>query len=209
MVQRPEHSMTAEVESALGPAPASYAQPEVSVLRFRRHGHRLVLPSLVLIVTAWAAGFWIGTLPETWMNIAAAVGAVAIAVLFGVLPVLMWLAHRTTVTSRRVIVRKGLLASTRSELALARVREVRLRRGPLQRLRGSGTIELLHGAEALRLQDVPGAAGVADALHDLMERNFEHATRMQQRISEVPSFVQGATGQQRSNPDNGQPVTFW
>lgn len=209
MVQRPEHSMTAEVESALGPAPASYAQPEVIVLRFRRHGHRLVLPSLVLIVTAWAAGFWIGNFPEPWMNVAAAITAVAIAVLCGMLPVLVWLAYRTTVTTRRVIVRKGLLASTRSELALSRVREVRLRRGPLQRLRGSGTIELLHGAEALRLQDVPGAVRVADALHDLMERNFEHATRMQQRLSEVPALLDGATGQQRGEVDPGQPVTFW
>ncbi|WP_240423201.1 PH domain-containing protein [Leucobacter sp. wl10] len=176
-------SVTAEVESILGPAPASYAQPEAAVLRFRRHGRRLVPPAIAMLAAAAAAGYWVGALPAVWMNLLAAAGAALLGLLLGVLPVLAWLAHRTTVTTRRVIVRRGLFVHRRSEVSLSRVREVRTRRGPLQRLRGSGDIELLHGAESMRLEDVPGVQVVADALRELMERNYEHATRLQQRLA--------------------------
>ncbi|WP_075200968.1 PH domain-containing protein [Leucobacter celer] len=186
-------SVTAEVDSILGPAPASYTQPEAVVLRFRRHGRRLVLPVCVLIALAAVAGYWVGALPEFWMNLLAGVAAALVGLVLGVLPVLAWLAHRTTVTTRRVIVRRGLFVHQRSEVALGRVREVKTRRSVLQRLRGAGDIDVLHGAESLRLEDVPGVAVVADALHELMERNYEHATRVQQHLSgAMPGAAQGA-----------------
>lgn len=206
-------SVTAEVESILGPAPASYSQPEVAVIRFRRHGRRLVPPVIVLLAVAAAAGYWVGALPAAWMNLLAGAGAALLGLLLGVLPVLAWLAHRTTVTTRRVIVRRGLFVHQRSEVSLGRVREVRTRRGLLQRLRGSGDIELLHGAESLRLDDVPGVQRIADALRELMERNYEHATRVQQRLAAqpagaqqtgMPGFAQGAApgSTPGSNPQN-------
>lgn len=190
-------SVTAEVESILGPAPASYTQPEAVVLRFRRHGRRLLPPVIALVAVAAAAGYWVGGLPDTWMNLLAGAGAALLGVLLGVLPVLAWLAHRTTVTTRRVIVRRGLFVHQRSEVALGRVREVKTRRGVLQRLRGAGDIELLHGPESLRLEDVPGVQGVADALRELMERNYAHATRVQQRLAEP---VPGTSPEQGSSP---------
>ncbi|WP_449281115.1 PH domain-containing protein [Leucobacter sp.] len=191
-------SVTAEVESILGPAPASYTQPEAVVLRFRRHGRRLVPPVVALIAVAAAAGYWVGALPDTWMNLLAGAGAALLGLLLGVLPVLAWLAHRTTVTTRRVIVRRGLFVHQRSEVALGRVREVKTRRSVLQRLRGSGDIDLLHGAESLRLEDVPGVQGIADALRELMERNYAHATRVQQRLG---GPVPGAMPEPGGMPD--------
>ncbi|QBE48620.1 PH domain-containing protein [Leucobacter triazinivorans] len=176
-------SVTAEVESILGPAPAGYTQPEAVVLRFRRHGWRLAPPVIALAAVAAAAGYWVGNLPEAWMNLLAAGVAVLLGLLLGVLPVLAWLAHRTTITTRRVIVRRGLFVHQRSELALGRVREVKTRRGVLQRVRGAGDIELLHGAESLRLDDLPGVQGIADALRELVERNYVHATRLEQRLA--------------------------
>ncbi|UOR00984.1 PH domain-containing protein [Leucobacter allii] len=207
MPSRTPHSMTAEVESLLGPAPASLAQPEVVVLRFRRHGIRLVPPLVVLVAIAAAAGYWVGALPAIWMNLLAGAGAILLGLGLGVVPVLGWLARRTTVTSRRVIVRRGLLARHRSELALSRVREVRSRRGLGQRMRGSGDIELLHGAESLRLEDVPGAERVGDALQELMERNYEHATRAQLQYGGAPgSQAPGQAGR----PSAGDPgARFW
>lgn len=186
--------MTAEVDSVLGPAPASYAQPEVVVVRFRRHGRRLVLPVVVLCVVAAVAGFWVGRLPEGWMNLAAAAGAVAVGVLLGVAPILSWLAGRTTVTTRRVIVRSGLFVRHRSELALARVREVRQRRGLGQRLWGTGSIDLLHGAERLVLHDVPGVGDTAEALQELMERSFAVESRLQRASAAAFPEHLGGTG---------------
>ena len=191
----------------LGPAPVSYAQPEVVVLRFRRHGRRLVPPVLALVVIAAAAGFWVGALPAAWMNLAAGAGALLLALLLGVLPVFSWLAHRTTVTTRRVILRQGLFSRHRSEVSFGRVREVRSRRGLSQRVWGSGDIDLLHGAESLRLTDVPGSERVADALQDLMARNYEHATRVEQRLANLPApQLPGPTAAQ---PEQAGPVSFW
>lgn len=188
--------MTAEVDSVLGPAPASYAQPEVVVVRFRRHGRRLVLPALVLLVVAAVAGYWVGRFPESWMNLAAAAGAAAAGVLLGIVPILSWMAGRTTVTTRRVIVRSGLFVRHRSELALARVREVRQRRSLGQRLWGTGSIDLLHGAERLVLRDVPGVSDTAEVLQELMERSFAVESRLQRAsAAALPAHLGGTAAQ--------------
>lgn len=200
MVSRPHRSMTAEVDSVLGPAPASYTQPEVVVLRFRSHGRRLVLPVLLLAAIAAVAGFWVGRLPAGWMNLAAGIGAAAAALLLGVLPYLSWLAGRTTVTTRRVIVRRGLFVRHRSELALARVREVRQRRSLGQRLWGTGSIELLHGAERFVLSDVPGLRVTADALQELMERSFAYESRLQRASAAALPGAFGGTAAQPPVP---------
>ncbi|MGD9607416.1 MAG: hypothetical protein AB7V10_08040, partial [Leucobacter sp.] len=56
---------------------------ETVIVRLRRHGRRLVPPVLLLILLAAASGFWVGALPEAWMNWAAGLGAIAIALLLG------------------------------------------------------------------------------------------------------------------------------
>lgn len=165
-----------DLDSVLGPAPSLYAQPEVIVLRLRRHGRRLVLPIIVLIAIAGAAGYFVGSLAAPWMNITAAAAAAVLALLLGVMPILLWLSHHVTVTSRRVIMRHGVFVRHRSEVLFARIREVRSRRGLLQRMCGSGDIDLFVGAESVRLSDVPGVSIVVDALQELVERNYEHST---------------------------------
>lgn len=159
------------VAQVLGPAPASVTRPEVRVLRFRRHGQHLVLPVIVLIAIAGAAGYWVGALPEPWMNLIALAGAGVLALL-GVLPICAWLATRTTITTNRVIIRTGLFERRRAEVALDRVREVRTKQSIWQRMRRAGDIELLVGAETTELHDVAGVRAVADALQELVQRNF-------------------------------------
>jgi len=158
---------------------------EQPVLSVRRQGRVLVLPVLLLIVLAAASGFFIGSLPESWMNWAAALGALAAALLLGVGPVLGWLTSRVTITTRRVIVRRGFFVHRRSEIPLSRVREVRSKRGIGQRLFGSGDVELLAGPDApIVLRDVPKPGAIVDALQELIEQDYL-------RIG----HVQGMTGQ--------------
>lgn len=148
-------------------------QVESVVVRLRRHGRRLTLPVLLLIALAAASGFWVGALPETWMNWTAGLGAAAIALLLGVGPILSWLTDRAIITDRRVLLRHGVFVQRRTEVALSRVREVRTRRGPVQRIFGSGNVELLVGPESpVVLRDVPSPNLIADALQELLERNF-------------------------------------
>lgn len=168
-------------------------QVEVPVLSLRRHGRHLTLPVLFLVALAAASGFWVGTLPEPWLNWAAGLGAAVLGLLLGIGPILGWLATRTTITNRRVIQRSGFLVHHRTEVPLSRVRGVRSTRGPVQRMFGSGDVELLVGAEEPTiLSDVPGCAAVVDALQELIERDFA---------------VQSATGSHgapQSPPPHGQ-----
>lgn len=157
---------------------------EVVVLRLRRHGRRLVFPVLLLLVLAAAAGYWIGALPEPWMNVVAGAGALLAAFVFVLLPLFSWLAQRTTITTRRVILRHGFFVRHRTEVALSRVREVRSRRGIVQRMHGSGDIELLIGSDATLLRDVPGVEAVVDALQELTERSYASSMAQQHAMTQ-------------------------
>ncbi|NLA65325.1 MAG: PH domain-containing protein [Leucobacter sp.] len=148
-------------------------QAEVIVLTLRRHGRVLTLPVLLLLVLAAAGGYFVGSFAESWMNWAAGLGGAALALVLGIGPLMSWLANRTTVTNRRVIVRRGFFVQRRIEVPLSRVREVRSRRGPLQRMFGSGDVELVVGADpATVLKDVPAPLALVDALQELIERNY-------------------------------------
>ncbi len=170
-------------------------QVEAPILSLRRQGRVLTLPVLLLIVLAAASGYFVGALPQSWMNWAAGLGALAVALLFGIGPVLGWLANRVTLTDRRVIVRRGFFVHRRSEIPLSRVREVRSRRGPLQRMFGSGDIELMVGPDSapVLLRDVSAPGVVVDALQQLIEQNFraEQSAQPAQHWPAVPGSVGG------------------
>lgn len=169
--------------SALGGAAGSggVSEPQVAVetvvVRVRRHGRHLTWPIVVLIAVAGAGGYFIGALPETWMNIAAAAGAAFLIIFAGIGPILTWLSKRVVVTTRRVIVHYGFFVRHRSEVSLARVREVKSRQNPIQRLWGSGDIDLFVGSEATRIPDAPGLNDLHRAIQELAERSYDEQMR--------------------------------
>ncbi|MEV7620289.1 PH domain-containing protein [Microbacterium sp. NPDC089321] len=145
---------------------------ELLVARFRSHARRLFWPALLLIATVGATAYLYGNLPapfEDWMLLAAA-GIVIL--LLVVLPYLFWISRTCTITTRRVILREGLGSRRRKELSHMRGYSIGVRRGPLQRLWGAGTITLSNGVDApLRLQNVPMANLVHEVLADQVEVN--------------------------------------
>lgn len=148
-------------------------QAEAVVFSLRRHGRVLTFPVLVLLGLAGASGFYIGRFSEPWLNWVVALVALALALLFGIGPLLAWLTNRTTITTRRVIVRRGFFVQRRTEVLLAQIREVRTRRNLVQRLFGSGSIELLVGSDApLVIRDVPASGIAAQALQELIAENY-------------------------------------
>lgn len=144
----------------------------MSVARFRPHARRLFWSSLVLIAVAGAVGFFYGNLPapfENWMLLTAAAVAVLLLV---VVPWATWWAHTYTITTRRVIERSGLLRTRRTELPHMRGYTIQIRRGPLQRMWGGGTLVLSNGVDApMRLRNVPNAELVHEVLVDQVEVN--------------------------------------
>lgn len=173
---RAARSAPSSTQSMLPQRGASQA-PEVIVARTRRHGRHLTLPVIVLIGVAGASGYFIGTLPEPWMNLVAAASAVIIAILLGIAPILAWLSRRVVVTTRRAIVHQGFFVRHRSEVSLARVREVRSKQNPIQRLWGSGDIDLYVGAESTRIPDAPGAHDLQAAIQELSEKSYDEHMR--------------------------------
>lgn len=161
--------------------PETPIEAEKPVLSVRRQGRILALPVLLLIALAGLSGYFVGALPDAWMNWAAGLGALALALLLGIGPVLGWLTNRVTLTNRRVITRSGFFVHRRSEIPLSRVREVRSKRGPMQRMFGSGDVELLVGPDAPTvLRDVPGPEAIVDALQELIEQNYLRVSQLQQ-----------------------------
>ena len=165
------------------PPPGTRA-PELEIATLRPHGGRLAWSALLLVAVAGAVGFFYGNLPapfEDWMLLAAAGALVLLGV---VLPLLAWLSRSYTITTRRVISRRGLLARSRTELSHARGYTVATRRSVLQRMRGTGTLTLSDGVDAqLELRDVPNAVLVGEVLADQVELNQILAHRDSQGIS--------------------------
>lgn len=151
------------------PAPGT-AAPELVIARLRRHARRMFFPAIVLIATAGAAGYFSGNLPdpfEEWMLWTA---TALIVVFLVVIPFLRWLSHTYTVTTRRVIERAGLVNRRRTDIPHARGYTISERRGPLQRMWGSGTLTLANGVdEPVRLIDVPSVRLVHETLSDQVE----------------------------------------
>ncbi|GAB2842270.1 PH domain-containing protein [Microbacterium insulae] len=155
----------------MAPAPGA-PTPELRVARFRGHARRLTWSALVLILVSGASGYLYANLPapfEDWMLLTAAAVVVFLLVL---LPFLSWWSHVYTITTRRVMERSGILVARRRELSHVRGYTVQIRRGPLQRVWGTGTLTLSNGVDApLRLSDIPSVGLVHEALVDQVEVN--------------------------------------
>jgi membrane protein YdbS with pleckstrin-like domain len=150
--------------------PPGTPSEELLIARFRGHARRLFWSALVLIAVCGATAYFYGNLPagfEDWMLLAAAGLVVIVAV---VVPFIVWYSRSTTVTTRRVIAHQGIGARQRREMSHARGYTIGVRRGPLQRLWGTGTITLSNGVDApLRLPNVPNVTLVHETLADQIE----------------------------------------
>ena len=158
--------------------PAAVRGPEEVILRLRRHGRHLFLPVFMLVAIAALAGFYVGSFSEAWQNLLAGGGALALAVLFGLMPILGWLNRRVIVTSERVIASRGVLVRTRSDVSLSRVREIRTQQHLGQRMWGSGDLLLFVGAETRKYQDLPDIEQVRRAVQVLSEESFASADQI-------------------------------
>jgi len=97
----------------------------------------LVLPTILLVAAVGAVAYFLFRVPEPWQRWAVAGGA-GLVVLFGfIVPLWFWASRRYTVTTRRTILREGMVVRRRREILHARVVEGGLRRTPMQAFAGS------------------------------------------------------------------------
>lgn len=146
--------------------------PERVVARLRPHARRLVRPAVFVVLVAGAGGFGFGVFTSylAWLNVVVAVLTVGLVVLGGVVPLLRWLSQRYVVTTRRLVVVRGLGTRTRQELLHSRGYDVTVRRRGLQGVFRTGDVLVFPGDDpAVVLADVPHADLVVAVLHDLVE----------------------------------------
>jgi len=164
---------TAYTGRPVTPAPGAEAR-ELRVARVHGHARRLFWSALVLIVVAGAVGYFTGNPPagveEWWQDWMLWATAGLVVLLLVVVPFLRWLTRTYTVTTRRVIAQSGMFGRARSEISHARGYTITERRGPIQRMWGSGTLTLSNGVDApLRMVDIPSVRLMNEALADQVE----------------------------------------
>ena len=150
--------------------PPGAAAEERLIARFRSHARRLFWSALVLIGVFGATTYFYDNLPEPFENWMLLTAAAVLVLLLVVVPYVRWIARSYTITTRRVIVHEGMGSRNRQEMSHTRGYSIAVRRGPLQRLWGAGTITLSNGVDApLRLQNVPSVNLVYETLADQVE----------------------------------------
>lgn len=132
---------------------------EDELIHMRTHPKALVGPVLVLIVVVAGEGTALGLMPPdlgAWVPWAVVVLGAVLLVIGTVIPWLRWLTTTYTVTTRRIITRRGIFTRTGHDLPLARINDVSYERSLLDRMLGCGTLVLTTAADApVTLSDVP------------------------------------------------------
>ncbi len=158
---------------AMGLPAKLLGQGEYEVLHMRTHAKRMVVPALVLIITAGVVGVAWALLPATVQPVA---GIVVVAlglivfVAWVLVPFLRWRTTTYTVTNRRVITRRGILNRSGHDLPLLRINDVSYERSVLDRMLGCGTLLIQTASEngPVVLPDVPEVEQVHVAITELL-----------------------------------------
>jgi uncharacterized membrane protein YdbT with pleckstrin-like domain len=121
------------------------ANGETEIFTAHSHWKNIFFPVLIsAVVVAVVALTVLALLPSpehpAWQRWAVVgVGGVIVAV-FGLWPLIVWLASTDTLTSRRLISRRGVFSREGREIPIDRVHSVSYRRSLLDRILGSGTL---------------------------------------------------------------------
>lgn len=141
-------------------------------VRVRTHGKALIWPVVALIVFTAAFGLGVAAIPADWNpwgTWALVAIYVVLLVWLVVLPFLRWFTSTYTITSRRVITRKGILNKVGHDLPLRRINNVNSERSLSDRIFGCGTLILETAAgQPLVLPDVPRVQEVHLIINELL-----------------------------------------
>ena len=121
------------------------ANDETEVFTAHSHWKNIFFPVLIIIVAVAAVVYTLLELlpsPEehAWQRWAVVVVAFLVVAIFGLWPLIVWLASTDTLTSRRLISRRGVFSREGREIPIDRVHSVSYRRSLLDRILGSGTL---------------------------------------------------------------------
>ena len=134
------------------------------------HWKMLVVPVVVLLLVV-GIGTFLAALVRTqdwapWAWLALAVAGLAAIGWWTVGPVVRWRTTHFVVTTRRVLVREGLVSRHGIDIPMSRINSVQFRHTIVERLLGCGTLVIESASdEPLEFDDVPGVERVHALLY--------------------------------------------
>lgn len=148
---------------------------EEIVFDLHPHWKGLVLPTLLAPVVVFAAAFVAGKVPEGSaqgeVRLAVALAGVVAFGWFVVTPYLRWYTTHFVLTTRRVIMREGLVARKGRDIPIFRINDVTFEHTVVERMFGAGTLVVESAGERgqVTLHDIPHVEDVQREIYTLME----------------------------------------
>jgi uncharacterized membrane protein YdbT with pleckstrin-like domain len=143
---------------------------EQVVLHKHPHWKLIVVPVLVLLVVvalgSFAAALVANQSWAPWAWLALLVVAGLLVLWLTVIPVIRWRTTHFVVTTRRVLVREGVLSRHGIDIPMSRINSVQFRHTLVERLLGCGTLVIESASEEpLEFDDVPDVERVHAMLY--------------------------------------------
>jgi uncharacterized membrane protein YdbT with pleckstrin-like domain len=126
---------------------------ESVVYDMRPHWRVLFFPAVALVLLVFGTVLLLSQVPSgwDWGNWLIIGGALVAFVLWVVRPVVVWATSQYVITTRRVIVRSGVIARQGRDMPLARVNDVHFNFGVIDRILGCGDLIVESAGETGRL----------------------------------------------------------
>jgi uncharacterized membrane protein YdbT with pleckstrin-like domain len=147
------------------------------------HWKALVLPVLLVPVVVAAASFaWFSLPDHSWrapVRWAVVVVAVLVLLRLSLWPYLRWVTTHYVLTSRRVIIRRGVLSRSGRDIPLTRVNDVSFQHSVIERALRCGTLTIESAGEhgQVVLPDVPEVESVQREVYRAVEAETDRHDR--------------------------------
>lgn len=143
---------------------------EQIVMHKHPHWKMLVLPVLVLLLVVGIGSFLAALVHDQpwafWAWLALGVIGLVLIIWLTIGPVLRWRTTHFVVTTRRVLVREGLISRHGIDIPMSRINSVQFRHTVVERLLGCGTLIIESASdEPLEFADIPGVERVHALLY--------------------------------------------
>lgn len=154
----------------MGISPKLLTDGESVIVDTRTHPKAVIMPVLVLLVTLALAIFLDRLTSNTTVSLIIWLLAVVVIVVWVVKPFLEWLTATYTITNRRLITRRGLIARKGHDIPLMRISDVAFDQGILDRMLRCGTLVISDASTrgSVQLHDIPDVESVQRTLVDLL-----------------------------------------
>ena len=165
---------------------------EELVFDLRPHWKALVRPAVVAPVLVFATAYGASKIPEssaqTILRLAAAALGLGLVYAWSVLPFLRWMTTHFVLTTKRVIMRSGLVARTGRDMPIFRINDVTFEHTVIERMFGAGTLIVESAGERgqVSLTDIPHVEEVQREIYRLIESDDARRRGMTSPGTQVP-----------------------